>query len=169
MKNKNICKFDTAFQVEESKEKYVEDIRQMFFSFLKPILKTVPDFINKDLKADDVGTVFGKYFDKPGFVEEFENSMDKDFIGKLVDGSPFQHFCDDFFSEEFTNYKMFEGIMNPPTDEEKNKHQDKKHQEDASPIESNESKTPISTAPNKRGIKRQMTIYNEEVINKFLA
>lgn len=100
-----------------------------------------------------MGTVFGKYFDKPGFVEEFEYSKDKYFIAKLVDGSPFQHFCDDHFSEEFTNYKMFDGIMNPPTDEKDEKKEEDLKLLESSPI-SNDSTTPISTAPNKRSLKR---------------
>lgn len=95
----------------------------MFFSFLKPILANVENYIgddykgeNRKLKAEDKLTVFDKYFDKKDFLDDFTGSKSYEFIVGLVDGSPFQHFCDDFFSEEFTNYKMFQGILEPPTD-----------------------------------------------------
>ena len=82
-----------------------------FFAFLKPILERVEECIAKTFKADDVGTVFDKYFDKARFLEEFDGSITYQFVLKLVNGASFQHFCDDFFSDELTNYQMFKAIL----------------------------------------------------------
>ena len=81
----------------------INDIRAMFFSFLKPYLECVGTYIDKNRKADDVNTIFGKYFNTPGYLSEFDEAS-APFAKRLVNSSQFQHFCDDYFSEELTNY-----------------------------------------------------------------
>ena len=99
--------------------KFVDDIRMIFFSFLKPILQCVEDNIDKRFKADDLGTVFDKYFKKASFLEEFETSEVLPFVKRLVDGASFQHFCDDYFSLEMTNYQMFQAVIGNKAQEKK--------------------------------------------------
>jgi len=79
---------------------------------LKPILEQAEKFIDTKRDANDKSTVFGKYFNQVDFVDLFEGSSQENFVKRLVYGSSFQHFCDDYFSEEITNYQMFQKIIN---------------------------------------------------------
>ena len=123
LKNRQLTQFDRAFSDSHSldalgcdlgdeagkstEDTFIQDVRQIFFSFLKPILEQAEKLIDTERDANDKSTVFGKYFNQADFVDLFEGSTQEDFVKRLVYGSSFQHFCDDYFSEEITNYQMF--------------------------------------------------------------
>jgi hypothetical protein len=112
--NKQMQAFDQAYpdvDTEKNENSMVDDVRKLFFSILRPILfeliKTVPEssqqttpgarkdandvkyvYIDTDRDADDVGTVFEKYFNKEDFLDVFEGP-DLEFVKKLVDGGAF--------------------------------------------------------------------------------
>lgn len=137
--NKQMQSFDKAYPdiySEQQEASLVDDVRELFFNILKPILlplfqtehdsnqmtnpgKRMEDkdkkyiYIDTNRDAADVGTVFEKYFKKEDFLELFEGPG-FDFVKKLVDGGAFQHFCDDFFNtdSDLTNRRMFEAIIN---------------------------------------------------------
>lgn len=112
--NKQMQEFDRAYpdiDTEKNENSMVTDVRELFFSILRPILneliKTVPEssqqttqgarkdanevkyvYIDTNRDADDVGTVFEKYFNKEAFLDVFDGP-DLEFVKKLVDGGAF--------------------------------------------------------------------------------
>ena len=93
LKNFRLGKYDIAFKEmlnddeSEQSQNSINDIRSMFFNFLKPYLEEVECFIDKTKQAADVNTVFGKYFDVKGYLREFEQDKCYSFAERLVNSS----------------------------------------------------------------------------------
>jgi len=69
LKNRRISKYDDAYtdtkdkDVETDQEKFVQEVREVFFKVMKCYLYPVKDHINKMGDRKDSEKVFAKYFD----------------------------------------------------------------------------------------------------------
>lgn len=93
-------------------------VKETFFSLLRPYFSKIDDFINRKVSSN--GAYFESYFFKNDYLSQFEDMSDVHlkFVQALVGSSQFIHFCDEFFSEttvggdgELTNFQMFKSIM----------------------------------------------------------
>ena len=66
---------------------FSKEVRRTFFDLLKPMLKEVDSFIDKNKKSDDPDTVFSKYFDKAQYIENFSGETSEAFAKELVGSS----------------------------------------------------------------------------------
>jgi hypothetical protein len=116
--------FDQAYpdhKKTQQEREFVMDVRKLFFNILKPILAPLtekdPNNPNKmmyfkGVDGSDVSTVFDKYFEREDYNYLFEDDENiSAFVKMLISGSPFQHFCDDYFEEEINNFKLFTSIL----------------------------------------------------------
>jgi hypothetical protein len=91
----------------------VRQVRETFFTILKPFLIKVEDFMDKKIKSQDAR--FDIYFDHSEYVGYFEQFYDLHgkFAQALTVSSQFIHFCDDYFSgaAELNNYQLFRAIV----------------------------------------------------------
>ena len=99
-------------------EDFVVQVKETFFSLLRPYFSKIDDFINRKVSSN--GAYFESYFFKNDYLSQFEDMSDVHlkFVQALVGSSQFIHFCDEFFSEttvggdgELTNFQMFKSIM----------------------------------------------------------
>ena len=113
MKNSKVNRYDAAYPEnlvnDTDNIDFVTQIRETFFSILKPYLVNLEDYI--DTKTDPNQANFYKYFNKKGYLDNFDLPAQKEFAQKLMESSQFIHFCDDFFSDELNNFQMLHAIL----------------------------------------------------------
>jgi hypothetical protein len=99
-------------------ELFVTQIRETFFSLLKPYFCKIEDYIDKRVKSN--GAFFENYFQINDYLSYFESMSDEHltFAQALIKSSQFIHFCDEFFSDlsvggsgDLTNFQMFKAII----------------------------------------------------------
>jgi hypothetical protein len=73
LKNQKINEYDKAYPDSESPdiEDFVNQIRESFFTILKPFLSKVEDYI--DTTVDPLTANFARYFKEQEYLENFEN------------------------------------------------------------------------------------------------
>ena len=86
---------------------------------LQVFLTNVEECMNPGFGEDsaaNVYTVFANYFDKTSYLKNFEGTDNKEFAARLCESASFQHFCDDKFNNELTNYQMYLKILSRNAD-----------------------------------------------------
>ena len=108
----------THGQTNQGAEEFVGQVRETFFSLLKPYFIKIEDYIDKKVKSN--GAFFENYFFKKEYTSHFEALSDHHhaFAKALVESSQFIHFCDDYFTDlaaggagELNNFQMFKAII----------------------------------------------------------
>ena len=73
---------------------------------LQQFLTDLEDCIEKKFAGNtaDISTVFANYFMLDVYLKKFQGTKNEKFAKTLSESASFQHFCDDKFNTELTNY-----------------------------------------------------------------
>ena len=85
---------------------------------LQVFLTNVEECFNTEFCEDsaNVYLVFANYFNKDIYLRNYEGTDNKEFAARLCESASFQHFCDDKFNNELTNYQMYLKILSRNAD-----------------------------------------------------
>ena len=83
---------------------------------LQVFLTNVEDCFKPDFDSNNVYTVFANYFQLDKYLKKYEGTDNYEFAKSLSESAGFQHFCDDKFNSELTNYQMFIKILSRNAD-----------------------------------------------------